>query len=161
MGQQNDRPSITPQHFPGVPRNAEEQLPPPQHDSLTVEGATMVGSSSYAEIGEHKMERSVRVPRSIQVRTYRLLQEARLVAPSVCSSGCSLVALLYALLAVPRVARLVARLVALLVALLHAFLALIALRLALLRALRLALSDCSSACSSSCYDPCSASCSSS
>lgn len=36
MGQQKDRSSTTPQHVPGVPRNAEEQLPPPQHASHPV-----------------------------------------------------------------------------------------------------------------------------
>ena len=58
MGQQNDRPSITPQHFPGVPRNAEEQLPPPQHashpvasvefEAVTADAPTR-GSGSFGE----------------------------------------------------------------------------------------------------------------
>jgi hypothetical protein len=35
-GQQNDLPSTTPQHVPGVPLNAASQLPPPQHVSHPV-----------------------------------------------------------------------------------------------------------------------------
>ena len=58
MGQQNDRPSTTPQHVPGVPLNAEEQLPPPQHashpvasvefEAVTADAPTR-GSGSFGE----------------------------------------------------------------------------------------------------------------
>ena len=85
MGQQNDRPSITPQHFPGVPRNAEEQLPPPQHashpvasvefEAVTADAPTR-GSGSFGEsLAASTAHRTVDRTNTAAVARYMLVGE--------------------------------------------------------------------------------------